>query len=259
MKKDIILLFALLMTGFHLNAQLFEKKELYPGVSIITGTYYNGSGGEGYWNQEVIDSQGRAVKKKSYKKETLLSENHTVYDNKNNKIALISIYDINRPNQSDTAWTCSYEYQNGEIISQTTQNRSGSSTTIKLQSVEGDSAYTYIETTSHNRPNSRVSGQNKKEHRIIKTENGLIKEWTETDLSNGDKLIKTFTYYSNGQLQRRMIKRVPEPELKTVYLGGPGGDDETWEYKYDKAGRVRTSFKLVNGKKYKIAKYDYDL
>ena len=112
MKKDIILLFALLMTGFHLNAQLFEKKELYPGVSIITGTYYNGSGGEGYWNQEVIDSQGRAVKKKSYKKETLLSENHTVYDNKNNKIALIPLrrysVPISMPARCSSAFTSAW-------------------------------------------------------------------------------------------------------------------------------------------------------
>ena len=43
-----------------------------------------------------------------------------------------------------------------------------------------------------------------------------------------------------------------------MYSGGPGSDDEFYKYKLDSKGRVLKYYKIINGKKFKIANYRYE-
>ena len=53
----------------------------------------------------------------------------------------------------------------------------------------------------------------------------------------------------NGRLKRRVIKRIPNSELKGFYTGGPGSDDEYYKYKFDSNGRITKFYRIVNGKR----------
>jgi len=41
-------------------------------------------------------------------------------------------------------------------------------------------------------------------------------------------------------------------------VGWPGSDDMGWEYKFDQNKRIKKLFSLVDGKKYKLEKYEYE-
>jgi hypothetical protein len=72
-----------------------------------------------------------------------------------------------------------------------------------------------------------------------------------------DTTITEYWYFPTGDLKRRKITRIPEPEIKGVYVPGPGSDDMSYEYKYDKKGRIKKHYTIVEGKRYRLAKYRY--
>jgi hypothetical protein len=41
-------------------------------------------------------------------------------------------------------------------------------------------------------------------------------------------------------------------------LGGPGSEDESYKYNLDSEGRIKVFYRIINGKKYKIAAYSYE-
>jgi len=71
------------------------------------------------------------------------------------------------------------------------------------------------------------------------------------------KEIKTYDYYDNGRLKRRIIERIPKPEQKSFYLGGPGSDNEYYKYTFYSNGRIKKFYRIIEGKKCKIAVYKY--
>lgn len=263
MKKVLSILLISIFFIVQMNAQLFESKKLYPDVKSIKGKYFNGSGGKGYWSMETLDEKGRIVNSKSYKKRILLSETEYHYDSNNNEIHNTELFDINHPKKVKTNWHRRYEYDSSNNISyQVTKTSDTDSAIIKLVTITPDSMFTYLETSYHYNAAKNKRWENKKEHKVFFNKDKSIRKWTIENLSDHSKEIKEFWYFSNGALKRRTVKRVPVSKLEggstAIYLGGPGSDDQQWEYTYDKNGRVKKMYTIVDGKKYKVAKYKYN-
>jgi len=62
---------------------------------------FNGCG-VGYWNLKYYDQKGRMILEEMYRKNLLLSKNAYTYDENNNELSFISLYDINDPDEIDT-------------------------------------------------------------------------------------------------------------------------------------------------------------
>jgi len=240
-----------------IDAQLFENIELYPDVMIIKGKYYNGTGGGGYWSLNKVDSLGRIIEEENYRKKKLLSRDKIVYDNHNNKLFdIYQTYDINNPDKIDTN-RYEYKYSENRIIYQYRKLSDNDSIVTELIKNEGDSIFKYQEKAYYIRPKTGKTDIYETIY-TLKYRNNLLISNEILDKENNSKEIKTYEYFDNGRLQRRVIERIPEPQLKGVYTGGPGSDDEYYKYKLDKLGRIVKFYRIINGKKYKIAVYRYE-
>ena len=79
----------------------------------------------------------------------------------------------------------------------------------------------------------------------------------EFDIQDTTIEITTYEYNTNGLLSRRRINRTPEPEHEIIYVGGPGGDDMSYEYTYYRNGLTKKMYGIIEGGKYKLAEYRY--
>lgn len=254
---DIVLVgFLILMTPISIHAQLFETNELYPNTNIIKGKYYNGSGGGGYWSLEYVDSIGRIICKESYHKKQLMSRQKIVYDDNNNVVFDIQTYDFNNPERVDT-FKYEYKYANNQIIYQFRKLSVYDSTITKLIENQGDTLLKYQEQAFYYRPTTKKTDVYETVY-TLKYQNGLLIRKEEFDKEHNSTEIKKYEYYDNGKLKRRLIERVPKLEDESVYVGGPGSDDEYYKYKLDSKGRIKVFYRIINGKKYKIAVYSYE-
>jgi len=253
-KRRIIFLTLSFLFASQTNSQVLYKTDISKGTKSIRGKYYNGSGGKGYWDLRKLDPTGRTTIVKKYKRRKLLSETATSYDSRNNEVLSVSLFSINSPDRIDTNWVKKYKYSGNTITEEITKYSDKDSTIILLKSILDDTMFVYSEITYRSEHNK--SWQHKTEHTIIKDENSLTTKWVKEDEKR--KITTEFEYYANGKLKRRVIYRDPEDKLKGVYTGGPGSDDQSWEYKYDKKGRVKVCYTIVKGKKYKIATYKYN-
>jgi hypothetical protein len=228
------------------NAQLFHEKEFYPNVKTIKRKSYNGSGGGGYWTIAKLDTLGRTIEKESYRKNTLLARDNYVYNFNNDQLYHIATYNINYPSRTnDTISNYKYRYEGNRIVYQKVVYRNGS-TVIQLVENKDDTVLIY-----------QQKRHDYIQRYILKYQNSLLVLFEEFDLDENSKTTTHFEYFSNGLLKRRKIEREPEPKLKMHYTGGPGSDDESYEYKFDKSGRVKTFYRIIEKKKYKIATYKY--
>jgi hypothetical protein len=238
------------------KAQLFEGNELYPNVTLIKGKYFNGTGGGGYWSLDYVDSIGRVIKKESYHKKQLMSRQKIVYDDNNNKIFDIQTFDYNNPERVDT-FRYEYKYAGNRIIYQFRKLSDNDSTVIELIENQGDTVLKYQEKAFYYRPKTEKTDVYETIY-TLRYRNGLLISNEIFDKEENSKEIKKYEYFENGRLKRRVIERIPEPKLKGVYTGGPGSEDEFYEYKLDSEGRIKIFYRIVNGKKYKIAVYSYE-
>lgn len=244
------------MTPIAIHAQLFENNELYPKTNVIKGKYYNGSGGGGFWSIEYVDSIGRIISKESYHKKQLMSRGKILYDDNNNKIFEIQTFDYNNPERVDT-FRYEYKYDNNRIIYQFRQLSENDSTVIKLIENQGDTLLKYQEQAFYFRPKTKKTDI----YEIIYTlkyQNGQLIRNEKFDKEQNSTEIKKFEYFENGRLKRRLIERIPKFEDESVYVGGPGSDDEFYKYKLDSDGRIKVFYRIINGKKYKISVYRYE-
>ena len=238
------------------NAQLFEDVELFPQTNIIKGKYYNGSGGGGYWSLAYVDSIGRVVVKESYHKKQLMSRRKIEYDNHNNKVFDIQTFDFNNLERIDT-FKFEYKYSENRIIYQYRKLSDDDSTVIELIENEGDSIIKYQEKTYYYRPKTGKTDVYETIYTLTYRNDLLIGNEI-LNKENNSKEIKTFEYDDNVRLKRRVVERIPRPELNGFYTGGPGSDDEFYKYKLDSKGRIKKYYKIINGKRYKIAVYYYN-
>jgi hypothetical protein len=248
--------FILLMNPLSIRAQLFEAVELYPNINEITRKYYSGTGGRGYWSVDYMDSIGRIIKNESYYKKHLTSKEKVVYDENNNVIFKIQTSGFCNSEHVVDTLKYEYKYEDNQIVYQLMTYSDNISVVTKLVENQGDTLCIYNEQTFCYRPKTKTTDVFEKVYKL-RYQNGLLVYKEVFDKDQNSTEIKKFEYFKNGRLKRRLIVRIPEPEWPNVYCGGPGSDDEYYEYKLDSEGRVKVFYKIVDGKKYKIAVYKY--
>lgn len=238
-----------------LNAQLFVENALYPGISSRIGKYYNGTGGKGYWTKEYMDSIGRVIKKESYHKKQLRLRQSIVYDYNNNILFDIQTNDYNNPSRVDT-FRYEYKYSGNQIIYQFRKLSENDSSVIVLMQNHGDTVIKYQEKVFYYRQNSKKTDVYETIY-TLKYKNGVLISEERFDKKENSRENVKYEYFDNGRLKWRSIERFPEPEIKGIYTGGPGSDDEYYKYKLDPYARLLKFYKIIGGKKYKIAIYKY--
>lgn len=256
MKHPVIIGLIILLIPTTIWAQLFVDNELIPNTVTKKGKYFNGSGGGGYWSLDYLDSLGRVIVRESYHKKQLMAREKIEYDNHNNKLFEIQTFDFNNPERIDT-FRYEYKYSGNRIIYQYRKLAINDSSVTELIKNEGDSILVYKEMTYYYRPKTRKSDIYEKIYTLTFRKNLLARNEI-FDKQNNSMEIRTYEYFDNGRLSRRVIKRIPEPKINDMYIGGPGGDDEYYRYKIDTKDRVRKFYKIIDGQSYKIAAYKYD-
>lgn len=256
MKHQLIIGLIIFIIPATIKAQLFEDNELYPNISTIKGIYFNGTGGRGYWSLDYLDSKGRVIIKESHRKTQLMARQKIEYDNQNNKLFQIQTFDFNNPERIDT-FKYEYKYSGNRIIYQYRKLAANDSTVTELIKNEGDSIFVYHEMAYYYRPKTGKSDVYETLYTLIYRNNLLVRNEI-LNKENNSKEIKTYEYFDNGRLKRRVIKRIPEPKLEGVYTGGPGSDDEYYKYKFDSKDRIKKFYRIINGRSYKIAVYSYN-
>jgi hypothetical protein len=248
---------ALCLLCQHLNAQILYREMRHPGVREIHTRYYSGSGGRGYTSEERLDPQGRVVNKKSLRKNKLLAEYTYAYSPHHDLTEEITVFDINRPEAPTTATTHAYNYAtDGTIIRKETRTQAGDRTVIELTRQEGNSLRHYRRT--HTRPAG--SSPTPEDHLLVYDEEGRIERWEnwQPDPDGEERhTIVRYRYNDRDLLVHRHIERDPPYPEPAVYVGGPGSDDQSYSYRYDRRGRVKVKFTTVAGRRYKLARYRY--
>ena len=257
MKTLIIILLLTLVLWSKANGQLFEHKELYPGIATIKSKYFNGSDKRRYSSKSKPDIFGRIVEKKSFRKNQLLATYKYVYNDHHDQLYYMVSDDINHPGQEDTIISYEYKYQSDRIIYQKSVGRNKQdSAVVKLIENKRDTILIYQLNNYYFREKSGTK-DTLIEMKSLYYHNNLLIKLEEVDLNRNSKTTTQYEYFPNGLLKRRKIVREPEPELKGHYVGGPGSDDEFYKYKFAKSGRIRTFYKIVGDETYKIATYKY--
>ncbi|MFD0750918.1 hypothetical protein ACFQZS_12255 [Mucilaginibacter calamicampi] len=236
------------------RAQLFHPKELYPNTRIVKGKYYNGSG-TGFWSLYKVDALGRVVTEERYRKNKLLSRTHNVYNEHNDKIKVLYVFDSNNPDRVDSTRYI-YKYSGDVIAYENEISANGDSTVARLMERKADSILVYNQKSYYR---NREKGNTRIVEYIYKLtySKGLNVVFEIFDPIEKSTETKTFQYFTNGRLKRQIITRIPEPTGKIVYAGAPGSDDMAFNYTLDGKGRLKKTFVVVEGVTYKRARYTY--
>lgn len=237
------------------KAQLFETNELYPNTSVIKGKYFHGTGGGGYWSLDYLDSTGRIIIRDSYHKKQFMSGRKIVFDDHNNKIFDIQTFPHDNHTQADTI-RYQYTYANNRIIYQFRKLSENDSTATELIENQGDTLLKYQEKAFYFRPKTKTTDVYETHYTLRYRGDNLMS----TEVFDKDKKsteIEKYEYNDDGRLKWRCIETLPKSEQESFYLGGPGNDDEVYQYKLDSQGRIRKFYKTINGKKFKMAVYRY--
>ena len=184
-----------------------------------------------------------------------MSRRKIEYDSRNNKIFDIQTFDFNNPERIDT-FRYEYKYDHDRINYQYRKLSSNDSSVVELVENKGDTIFIYQEKAFYFRPQTVRTDVFEKIYTLRYRNDLLISVETYTK-NNNSKEIKTYEYYDNSRLKRRLIERIPMPENNPIFVGGPGSNDETYKYKLDSQGRIIKYYRIINGEKFKIALYKY--
>ncbi|MBV7441485.1 hypothetical protein KRX57_08630 [Weeksellaceae bacterium TAE3-ERU29] len=185
----------------------------------------------------------------------MISRSKIIYDDNNNRIFNIQTFDFNNPEQVDTI-RFEYKYANNRIIYQLCKLSENDSIVIKMIKNQGDSLLIYQKQAFYYRPKTKKTDIYETVC-TLKYKDGLLISREEFDKDQNSTEIKKYEYFENGRLKRRLIERIPKLE-EVLYVGGAGSDDEFYEYKFDSEGRIKVFYRIINGEKFKIAKYSYE-
>jgi len=263
MKKLIISILAVLFFSSNANAQLLGEGVLYPNVErgfypnvkTIKTKSYSGTGGRGFWRIAKFDSMGRVIEKEYYRKRKLLSRQNFVYNSNNDILYEITTFDINNPNRiNDTIFFYEYKYQEDKIIyqKQIFFRSKRDSIVIRLIENKADTTLIYQKKSYYFRTRTNVTDIYEEKH-ILNYKNGLLVSFEK--INENRRATTSLEYYSNGKLKRIITERDTEEEFVTI--GGPGGDDMVYEYKFDNLGRIKKLYYIIGNEKYKIATPKY--
>ncbi|HLO91994.1 MAG TPA: hypothetical protein VK172_12595 [Lentimicrobium sp.] len=249
-----------------------------------------------FWSLDYVDSLGRVVVKESHYKKELRSRHEFEYDSHNNKTLQIHTFDINEPETIDTI-RYNYTYSGDRITRQVVTFPSDITRVTELVESVGDSILIYQEKSYYFRPNTGKTDVYGKTYTLTYRNGMLvsneISETGKTDLSgtvhsleytngllvnnevpkngvemlrkvtfpyrknNNSKEIRTYEYYNNGRLKRQTIEMIPEPDQQSSFTGSHESDDQYVEYTFDSKGRIKKSYVVFNGKKFKMVAYKY--
>lgn len=252
-KYYIILLSLICLDAF---GQIFNRAEIMPGIKTVKTKQFSGCG-KGYWNIKYYDQKGRMLFQDMYRKNKLLAKHAYTYDDSNNELSFISMYDQNNPGATDTISTSTYEYdQHGGIIKEWCSIGKTMITTERIQISGNETTYRMI--SKFYWPHKDTFNFDTTDFKLVYNGDQLIEKQIKQDIENGVIEIKEYQYYVDGNLKRRIVSRFPEPEIKPFYVGWPGSDDMSWEYTFDENNRIKELFSIVEGHKYKLEQYEYD-
>ncbi len=256
--KEILTILSIVLLSQNLNSQIVFAEKTFAGVRVIKTKQFGGSGGNGYWNNKYLDKNGFVILEEKYKKEELLAAYSYRYDKIGNRISQTTVYDINNPNgeEENRISQYSYKYDNtGRVIEKQTMIEEYDS--IEKINRQIDSlTYEILEINRRSYSNEIIID-------IVLTiveindKSQITKRTTDENDSVGTNATQ-FIYFDNGELKRRIVTRSPKPKMKIVYTGWPGSDDMSWEYKFDKEGRIKKLYSIVNGRKTKLEEYRYE-
>ncbi|HSL88779.1 MAG TPA: hypothetical protein VK870_05735, partial [Ignavibacteriaceae bacterium] len=104
-------------------------------------------------------------------------------------------------------------YSGNRIVYQYRKLTVNDSSVTELIKNEGDSILVYKEMNYYFRPKTRKSEIHETIYTLTFRKNLLARNEI-LDKQNNFKEIRTYEYFDNGRLKRRVIKRIPEPEIK---------------------------------------------
>ena len=254
--KHTILTFSFLIFVLLSNGQILRSPDVYldlyhdSGITKLKKREFNNGG---KWTSYELDSIGRVVEKRSFRRKAPLSITRYTYNNNNDITSIISTYDMTKPLHFDTL---QYEYSNGKIVSETDKPSRGISTSYRMIENKGDSTLIYNFSDYVYSPDKKI--KHEAEDTLIVTYRGnlRVKEEEIRDRST-NKLITLYEYFENGNVKRRVMKVFSTAGIKPMLMGAPGADDMTYKYTYDKNGRIRDNYVTLNSKTYKLATYYY--
>jgi hypothetical protein len=228
-----------------------------PGVKVRKTKEFSGTGGRGYWNLKYYDQKGRMILQEKYRKRILMSRNAYEYNVQNDEVLSVSLYDINYPGKVDTISVETYEYdESGQaILNKSTIGKTVITTRKTASSLPNMSEYHVI--SEHYWQEKDIITYDTTTFHVILNNKNFIEKKIRRNRVSGEKEITDFEYFDNGKLKRTKVTRIPVPEYPVVYTGGPRGDDMSYKYKYNKKGRVKKLYTIVEGKKYKLEEYTY--
>lgn len=208
MKKYCILLLSFLCSNAF--GQIFNQKDLLPGVKTVKTNQFNGCG-VGFWNLKHYDVKGRMLLEELYRNRKLLGQHSYAYDENNNELSFISLYDINHPGVIDTVTTTTYEYdENRQILKEIATNGGNTYTIERTNISDNQTSYRLISKIIwHDRDTINFDTINFK---LTYDVNHLVDKQIKEDKENGIYEITEYQYYTNGEMKRRKITRIPEPE-----------------------------------------------
>ncbi|MFD2918881.1 hypothetical protein ACFS6H_04105 [Terrimonas rubra] len=241
----------LLITGV-IRAQLFVQKSFYTNTTSIIRKSLNGFG-KGFWTMETLDSLGRVSAKDHYRNKKLLQQDRHFYNDQNDIVASITIFDINDPKRKDTT-LYEYVYNNGLIVSQKMISPRKDSTITTLTENKGDSILSYHSIAYHYVPDKKITTKTEKRHDAILSNKRLVQLTSEGLNYEVGKVSVRFEYDKDGKLLRRFTEgQTPE----VITLGSPGSPKGEFTYEYDRAGRLSKMYSIVEGKAILLAAYSY--
>ncbi|MCW3467038.1 hypothetical protein [Chitinophaga nivalis] len=250
--KKIIAFFAICLSASIAKAQLFHTADLYPTTTSIKSRSFNGTG-KGFWSFKLLDTLGRVMDEKIYRKKELVVNYLYTYNDKNDITTTIAISEKNPYRKRDTT-TYIYTYLENHISQEQCiyhNNRGDQYNLISHQ----DSVFTYHYISYSDWARQQDIPATAETHILTYRQGLLVKK--ESIRPNGDKTTTWFEYDTHQQLIRRKIERDPILREKTVYTGGPGSDDQYYSYIYDKKGRIKRLYTTVEDKTYQLATYQY--
>ncbi|MDR1739351.1 MAG: hypothetical protein LBR45_01150 [Bacteroidales bacterium] len=257
--KIIIIISIVLFFANKTNAQWREyiatypdiEREYYPNVKVIKRkSYGDKEGRKGFWQMMKLDEKGRVIEKQFNRKRNLGRIENFVYNSNNDILYHIITY----PNRiSDTAFCYKYNYENGRIIYEKfIYLSSNDSTVIQLLKNYADTTLVYLERYYYHRKRTNVTDINETKYILHYKDKHLVRL---EEIKEYDKLTNFLEYYSNGMLKRQ--KTETASGKKIVSTGGHFGMDMFYKYKYDRFGRVKKYYLIIEKKKYKMASYKY--
>jgi hypothetical protein len=255
----ILVVMLLMMFTSNLKAQLFDEKESFAGVKNVETFFYNGTWDKGFRTLKTMDSLGRVICEKNYRKKDLLKVAYFKYNAQNDRVQEMDVSRINGATRIDTIKT-EYMYDDlHEIVYQKTVFNRNLSIEIRLIKAINDTVKHYQYTSYAYHQDIKRTLKHTEDYTVTTNSKHQIILFETKDPVTQEAVVKTSSYDAQGLLQQRKTEWIPPKRIQPLYAGGPGSEEVSYRYVCNSKGRIRITYLVVNHKKYKMARYRYKL